>query len=71
MTALWMVPRALMVLLTCTSMELVPLMVLLTCASMEPAPLVHQGDRAVDGAPSPHGVTHLCLHGAGTPRPPG
>ena len=57
MMALWMVPHA--------------LMVLLTCASMEPAPLVHQADGAVNGAPCPHGVTHLCLHGACTPCPPG
>ena len=77
MTALWMVP--------CT------IMMLLTHTSREPAPLVHQDDSAVDGAPHPHGlthlhlqddgavdgtpclhgVTHLCFHGACTPRPPG
>ena len=44
------------------------LMVLLTCASMEHVPLIHQDDGTVDGALHPHGVTHSCLHGACTPH---
>ena len=60
-------PAPLMVLLTHTSRMMVlwmvphTLIVLPTHASMEPAPLVHQGEGAVDGAPPPHGVTHLHL----------